>query len=92
MKPSLLIASSQAERRRQLRRLLGDWPVYEARDAAELRRMLKLARPALLLLDGDWPAGGAERAGLLELRLDESLLGLRERVAALLAIPPAALQ
>lgn len=92
MRPALLIASRDAERRRQLRKLLADWPCYEASDAASLLHLLNIARPALLLLDADWPCGGAERAGLLELRLDHSLLGLRERVAALLATAPPALQ
>ncbi|MFN4116189.1 MAG: hypothetical protein ACK4F7_06795 [Inhella sp.] len=92
MRPALLIASPDAERRRRARALLVDWPCYEATDPASLLRLLAAARPALLLLDADWPAGGAERAGLLELRLDEPLLDLRARVAALLAAPPPALQ
>ena len=92
MKPALLIASRDAERRRRLRALLADWPCFEAADPASLRRQLAVARPALLLLDGDWPTGGAERAGLLQLQVDASLLGLRQRVAALLAAPPAPLQ
>ena len=92
MRPALLIASLDAERRRQLRKLLADWPCYEASDSASLRRLLRVARPALLLLDGDWPAEGAERAGVLELRLDASLFGVRERVAVLLAAAPPALQ
>jgi hypothetical protein len=93
MRPALLIASPDAERRRRARALLADWPCYEAADPASLLRLLAAARPALLLLDADWPAGGAERAGLLHLRLDDqALLGLRARVAALLAAPPPALQ
>lgn len=97
MQPTLLIASTSPERRRRLRALLADWPCFEAADTAGLLRQLAVARPALLLLDGDWPAGGAERAGLLQLvlRADDALLdllGLRERVARLLAAPPGALQ
>ena len=92
MRPALLIASADAERRHQLRSLLSEWPCYEASDLSTLRRQLAVAQPALLLLDGDWPAGGAERAGLIELRVPAPLLGLRERVAALLRAPPPTMQ
>ncbi len=92
MPAAILIASADAARRRQLRAQLAEWPCYEAADAAALARMLAIVRPALLLVEPGWPAGGAERAGLLQLELPATLLGLRARVAALLAGPAPSLQ
>lgn len=81
MKPRLLIASPDDDLRRQLRATFRDHPCYEASDAAGLQRMLRVATPALLLLDPalDLPPAAA-LAGVPVLRADLAPAALRRQV------------